>query len=327
MKRVLSILITLVLLIGLSIPALSLAETPAIPSIKSASSSPTSVTVSWGAVKGALGYQVAWGKKGVSDLLDKTATTEGTSLKATGLSENTTYAFRVRAYYKSGTSIKYTSWSAKKFVTTGATKPAVPSITSISYSNGKVTLGWSMDSHAKGYEVSWSEKGSLIPWSSPKDVQMVNSTTITNRIITGTTMAFRVRAYWNEGTSLKYTSWSATKYVKTSGSASTGYWTAWSDWTKSRKTVTGSMQEKIRHHMWAAKCKNCGTHNPYWGSNIKCSKCRKALSSSNVSHVNVYPESKPSLKTISGRKNGGKVNGKNYWYCEPQYSYRYWKSK
>ncbi len=99
-------------------------------------------------------------------------------------------------------------------------------------------------------------------------------------------MAFRVRARWWEGTKIKHTDWSETKYVKTTV---TGYWTDWSDWSTTRLIVTSNMQEKVCHHMQAAKCKNCGKHNPYWGSDVKCKKSGKKLSKDNVKHVNVYP--------------------------------------
>ena len=321
MKRVLSVITVLVLILGLMIPVLSLAA-PKTPSIKSAKTGTTSVTISWNSVDGAQGYQIAWGKKGVSDLLDDKATTTNTSVKVAGLKPNTTYAFRIRAYYKSGSKTKYTDWSSKKFVTTDTDKPSVPTINGASYSNGKVTLKWSSDSRAAGYEVSWSEKGALIPWGDPVETKK-NSMVITKRIVTGTTMAFRVRAFWWEGTKIKYTSWSSTKYLKTSNPAPTYSWGSWSDWTKERKTVNGNMQEETRHHWWAAKCKSCGTHNPYWGNNKKCIKCGKKLSNSNVKHVNVYTSKKCSLKKLCGRSDGRTLDGLNYWYCEPQYRYRY----
>ena len=321
MKRIFSIIITLVLIIGLAAPAVSFAETPKTPSINSTSAGTNSVTISWGSVSGAKGYEIAWGKKGVSDLLDSTATTTGTSFKATGLKENTTYAFRVRAYYKSGSKTKYTSWSSKKFVTTAASKPSVPTITGGSYAKGQVKLNWSSDSRAAGYEVSWGEKGTW-GWPGYLDTERnVNSAVIKNQLVTGSTMAFRVRAYWWEGKKIKYTDWSATQYVKTTVA---GHWTGWSEWSTTRLTVTSNMKERVRHHMWAAKCKNCGKHNPYWGSDVKCKKCGKKLSKDNVQHVNVYPDKKPSLKKLDGRKNGATIDGKNYWYCEPQYSYKYY---
>ena len=203
----------------------------------------------------------------------------------------------------------------------------MPTISSVSYSNGRVTLKWNSDSRAAGYEVSWAEKGALIPWGSPKDAKKNTSMVITNRVIIGATMAFRVRAYWWQGTKIKYTSWSQTKYLKIVDKTSNGNqsctWGDWSDWTKDHRKVTSNMQEEIRYHWWAAKCKSCGTHNPYWGSDVKCKGCGKKLPAANVTHVNKYTKDKTNMKTISGRANGRKIEGLNYWYCEPQYRYRY----
>ena len=212
MKRFLSLITVLVLILGLMIPALSLAA-PQTPAIKSTSPGVNKVTISWNAVSGVKGYEIAWGQKGVSDLLDSHATTTGTCVTVNGLKEKTTYAFRIRAYYKSGTKTKYTPWSSKKYVTTLSSTPSTPTITSVSVSGAKVTVKWNKDSRAEGYEIRWDEKG-RIGWRSLKDVKFTGSYTAASRIVTGATMAFQVRAYWWSGKKLKYTSWSATRYVK-----------------------------------------------------------------------------------------------------------------
>ena len=108
----------------------------------------------------------------------------------------------------------------------------------------------------------------------------------------------------------------------TSGSTSSHTPGAWGDWTKSRRSDRSGLDEGTRHHWWAAKCKSCGTHNPYWGDNVKCIHCGKKLSSSNVSHVNVYTDEKGSTKKLNGRGDGRTIDGANYWYCEIQYRYR-----
>ncbi len=334
MKRVLSLITVLVLILGLAVPSLSLAA-PKTPSIKKATAEANAVTLTWKAVKGAQGYKIAWGRKGVSDLLDDTATTTGTSVRVAGLSEGTTYAFRICAYYKKGSKVKYTSWSAKKFVTTSTSVPATPVISSISSSNSRVTLTWNKDSRAAGYEVRWDEKGTL-GWRWKAVDITSGSYTASNGITAGRNMAFQVRAYWWKGSSLKYTDWSSTVYILAqgggSGSASgsqngSGYWSAWSEPTKTRKQVTANMQERVVYHWWAAQCKSCGAHNPYWGSNIKCLHCGKGLAKSNVKHVNIYEVENHQHQTLNGRKDGAVINGLNYWFCEIQYQYRYWIRK
>ena len=325
MKRVLSLITVLVLILGLMIPSLSLAAST--PAIRSLSAGTTSASVSWNAVGGVQGYEIAWGRKGVSDWLDRHATTTGTCVTVTGLSEDTTYVFRVRAYYKCGTSTKYTSWSAKKSVKTQSSKPATPSITGLSASNGRVTVKWNKDSRAVGYEIQWDEKGRA-GWRSYVDVRGTGSYTASTRIITGATMAFRIRAYWYEGKKLKYTSWSATKYVyvKPVGKSCEPSWSAWGAWTRTREATNANKQEESikGYHWWAARCKNCGTHNPYWGSSTKCKGCGKMLPAENVTHVHAYTTDKANMKTILGRSNGRVINGGNYWYADANVTfYRY----
>ncbi len=96
----------------------------------------------------------------------------------------------------------------------------------------------------------------------------------------------------------------------------------WGEWTTSRKGDRSGLDEETRHHWWAAECKKCGAHNPYWGSNVKCNHCGAYLSSGNVRHANVYTPDKGSVKTLNGRGSGRTIDGKNYWYCEIQYRYR-----
>ena len=63
MKRFLSILSALILILGLAVPSMSLAA-PKTPAIKKATADTSSVTISWNGVSGAKGYQIAWGPKG-----------------------------------------------------------------------------------------------------------------------------------------------------------------------------------------------------------------------------------------------------------------------
>lgn len=104
------------------------------------------------------------------------------------------------------------------------------------------------------------------------------------------------------------------------------YWTEWSKWSTERKNVDDNdkIEEDYRHHWWAAKCKNCGTHNPYWGSSTKCVGCKKYLPSSNVEHVNIYTKANLTLKTLNGRSNGTVMGGRNYWHAGIEYRYRYY---
>ncbi len=104
-------------------------------------------------------------------------------------------------------------------------------------------------------------------------------------------------------------------------------WSDWTDRTRTRKTITdpGTMKERVVYHWWAARCRSCGTHNPYWGSNIKCIYCGEKLSKENVEHINIYPTEEYQQKQVNGRNDGATIDGLNYWYCEVQYEYSYLK--
>ena len=101
------------------------------------------------------------------------------------------------------------------------------------------------------------------------------------------------------------------------------HWSEWSAWTTEKKTdIDYYTEEEIRHHWWAAKCKNCGAHNPYWGSTTKCVSCKKYLPASNVQHVNVYTQSELTVQKLHGRNNGAVIDGKAYWHAGIEYRYR-----
>lgn len=357
MKRVLSLIMTVMLVVLMMVlPAGSLAAgKPRTPSIKTLAPERSSVTVYWKRVSGAVGYHVRYGRAGTPEW--ETVSTVDNSVRITGLKEETKYAFQVRAYYVTGPNnkTKYTSWSDKKYTKTGGPIVRVPDIVAYANSNGTVTVQWSDCGEVTGYEVNWGQKGWQYGW--PYSTSTTGcSVTVSEGLEEGVSYAFRVRSVYQVNGSGKKTDWSDTKYVtvywqddgNNNGNNGNGgnqgnednnenngnggnegngqqevQWGPWSDWTKTRKTVTAGMEEDIQYHWWAAQCRSCGTHNPYWGSNVKCRSCGKYLSSGNVQHVNVYTDYKPAFVNLLGRKDGIVYNGLNYWFCEPQYRYRY----
>ena len=103
-------------------------------------------------------------------------------------------------------------------------------------------------------------------------------------------------------------------------------WSSWSSWGD-KKTISDSnlMEEesKKRYCWWAAECRNCGQHNPYWGSSSKCNNCGQVLS--NVNHAAVWTDEVSGTQTIYGRSNGRYINGKPYWRSpgDDRVQYRY----
>lgn len=411
------------------LPAFSYAATVQ-PTLTSLSATENSISLSWGAVDKAHGYIVRWGLKGIPGW-NKT-TTEATSFKITGnFSKGDKYAVQVCGYYKSGTTVLYTAWSNKTYVTIPG-NPQMPVISKLTYNKAgnSVTCTWGSDDKAEGFEVSWARDSFLYPWGTPEDVGKATSYTASSSIYNDTTMAFRVRAYWWEGSSLKYTDWSdrktidipaaevpripqvtlsatddgkvivqwdadkratafeirwgkkdtlgwpyggktsASSYTATQGLVAGTYYTfqvralyedsgkteetnwsdkeyikvvkresspitnlLWGPWSKpstTRREITNTktMQERIMYRWWAAKCKSCGAHNPYWGSKISCRGCGKKLPASNVSHVIVYTLDKGTLTKVYGRDGGRVIDGEGYWFdaknnTQTYYSYRY----
>lgn len=107
-------------------------------------------------------------------------------------------------------------------------------------------------------------------------------------------------------------------------------WTAWGEWQSSQKTISdpNTMQEesKTLHRWWAAKCKNCGTNNPYHGSNSMCHGCGITLYNKQGLWTDVFAfsEDKSGMQTIYGRSSGRYFNGSPYWdEGKQRIAYRY----
>lgn len=108
-----------------------------------------------------------------------------------------------------------------------------------------------------------------------------------------------------------------TEYRYRDFNASYSAW-EWGEWTSRRQTITDpdTMQEEVRtaqYGWWAAKCKNCGQHNPFWGSSTKCKKCGNYLSQANISSVYAYTDDVGTAQSILGRNGGRYIDSLPYW--------------
>lgn len=170
--------------------------TPAKPgkpaNVKAVSSSTTSVTVSWDAVKGANGYEV-WRGTSETGTFSKTGAVTETSRRCPGLSTGKIYYFKVRAYKEVDGTKYYGNFSD---VVSAFAKPAAPAAPdgtkAVSASATSVKVSWNEVAGATGYQV-WrgtSETGSFTA---------LGSVTTTSRTCTGLTCGstyyFKVRAY------------------------------------------------------------------------------------------------------------------------------------
>ena len=236
MKRLLSVLLLLALLIGVSallpdavVPAAAAENEwvqeaqrlgPTIIDIKALS--PNSVRITWTRFSGVKYYQVRYRqlsqRKYVAAKVNGKQNIKNTNtITVTGLKANTLYFFEVRAantnLYKKKTGYAWTTYSDPTSIRTPQAVPAIPYGVGAYYSsaNKSVVVEWNDDNRASGCEVQMSQKG-LSPWGNTKSTTS-NSCTYTSGLVSGKTMAFRVRAYYYSGSTKKYTNWSSTVYV------------------------------------------------------------------------------------------------------------------
>ena len=163
---------------------------PAKPAnVKATAESSTSINVSWNAVADATGYQV-WRSTSANGTFNSIGTYTTTSKLSTGLTANTTYYYKVRAYRDVNGKKLYGDYSAVVRAETLLAKPA--GVKAASTSGTSVTVSWNAVAGAAGYQV-WRST------SSTGTFNAVGSVTTTSRactaLTTGTTYYFKVRAY------------------------------------------------------------------------------------------------------------------------------------
>ncbi len=167
----------------------TLVAKPGVPSGINAMSTYNSVTISWGAVSGATGYDVLW--KGT------VYSVTGLSKTISGLSANTSYSYQVRAKNSAGTS----AYCSAKSIKTKVQPPAMPSGVSATATANSVTVKWNAASRATGYTVLFNQR----PYS-------VTTTTKTlTGLKAGTSHTYSVYAYNAGGNSAS----SATQTIRT----------------------------------------------------------------------------------------------------------------
>jgi hypothetical protein len=168
-----------------------------LPSGLTASSiSTTSATVSWTAVSGATSYDVDYKASTSSTWTNAATGTTAISSGLTGLTQGTTYDYRVRTNCASGSS----AYSAAQFTTTGTVACAAPTgLTSSAVTSSGATVSWTAVSGALSYDVDYKLNSSST-WTNA-----ATATTSTNVALSGLTSAtlydWRVRATCSAGSS------------------------------------------------------------------------------------------------------------------------------
>ena len=160
--------------------------TPKAPTAVTVTANENSMTLSWGAVAGATGYDV---------LFNGTVyPVTGTSKTFTGLSANVGYTYQVRVKNADGASTYCTSKSTK-------TAPIPPSVPTARATTNSVTLSWNSVSGATSYDLLFN-----------KDTYRVTGTSKTvTGLVPGTSYTYAVRSN-NAGGSSSY---SSTKTITT----------------------------------------------------------------------------------------------------------------
>ncbi|MDR3634849.1 MAG: fibronectin type III domain-containing protein [Isosphaeraceae bacterium] len=178
---------------------------PSQPAITTAmAQSDTVITLAWGDVAGESGFLIERSTNNGSTWT--TAGTVGTGMTTftdTGLSESTSYTYRVTATNPTGSSAPSTTQAA-------TTLPAAPTgLSAVVVSGGQINLSWTNHSTAASYYIVQQSPNGSTGW-----VQIANAggnaCTVTGSFSSSTTYYFRVAAYAFTGGTSAYVSTSTT---------------------------------------------------------------------------------------------------------------------
>jgi fibronectin type 3 domain-containing protein len=180
--------------------ATPVADTPAVPAAPQgvqATAGDTEVTVSWTTVADATNYTVYWNTTGGVSATDASlAAGSSTQVAHTGLTNGTTYYYRISASNASGEGALSTEASAMP-VAPATEIPGQPQGLQAVAGDAAVTLTWTAVTDADTYTVYWTDTG---VFSQGGSIDAGNSTRFThNGLSNGTTYYYRVSATNTQG--------------------------------------------------------------------------------------------------------------------------------
>ena len=188
----------------------------------------SSITWSWNAVEGALGYQGQFSPDTTFTDADPTfiIVAPATSHTVSNLSSNMTGHFRVRAGTGTAlTDLTYSDWTSSESGSTSAPPPAVPlaapgSVSTSSVQQTSITVSWSAVDDADHYEVEQQADGGSWVGAScgGADGEVAATQCVAGGLDRGTSYAFRVRAVpASSDTTSAVSAWSTSGAVATAG--------------------------------------------------------------------------------------------------------------
>lgn len=188
---------------------------PAAPTgLKATDATNKSITFTWNKVTGAAGYQYQYYNH-TTKKWSSAYTTSSNTVTVSGLSGNTNYGFKVRAYVTNSNVYKISSAAYGAFAPTIAYKTAIeaPTVTAAATSTNTITLKWPAVSGAKAYTIEKfdSTSGGWVTfdfktsmWKTPANLTAESVTTTTaltfaDKGANSRTDLYRVRAIDTSG--------------------------------------------------------------------------------------------------------------------------------
>lgn len=179
-------------------------------SLKSSSTTSTSVTAKWTKVSGATGYQLMVYKNGAWQQAAWIAKNTNT-YKVSSLASGKQHSFKVRAFVEKNGVRNYSGWrSGKQY-----TKSGTPSISLSCPKSTQIKVSWpKVSGGVSGYQISWSKNKDFSSIIATTNLSY-KSTSYTGKNFTkGNTYYIRVRSYLTINNKKYYGAWSTAKSIK-----------------------------------------------------------------------------------------------------------------
>lgn len=154
------------------------------------------VILEWSAVTGASSYKIYWNNKGGVSNADASVTETTTTYTHTGLTNGTSYFYRISAVTGGGAE---SPLSDETSATPRQPKPSTPTGLAATVAPGQVTLTWQAAQRAASYKIYWNTTGSVT--AADNSIVAGGLTHTHTELTNGTTHYYRVSAVNDTGES------------------------------------------------------------------------------------------------------------------------------